>query len=476
MGQSKQVEAAIRDTIATVKRASALRGAALGAAIGCAVAGAGVLVLRLGFGVETLQSLWAALAIPVAVVVGAVLSGTSLTHDEARAWLDDRWQCGGLLMLSDDRWAEQSLRVAAPRVCWFDRPLGVKLGVLACFLLGAILVPVSVGTPQKSSGFNLQPIVNTLADEIEVLEEIEAIDSEEAESILEELERLADLARGDDPLTTWEALDHARNELDRLAEEAGDDLADQASRSSAIEEFASQLEQMLEQSPDGLSEEQAETMRRALEELDDSSLPDSVRQAMSELAESLSQQNQQQQSQSAQSLCEAAGQCSGGAMAGLDRLGTSGMIDPSRMGQAASDRQAARQALQELMNQYRQGECEGGDVLAAIQGMCSGSGGISRGPGAAALTWLDEPSSLEGSGFQPIAVDSNAIEQDQSVFVSDGAAVPDGELAGSGSAGGAIDSSRAAESRSAVPVVLPRHREAVRRYFERAENSEEPGE
>lgn len=475
MGQSKQVEAAIRGTIATVRRASAFRGAVFGGAIGCAIAGAGVLVLRLGLGIETLPSLWAAAAIPIAIVVGAMLSKTTLTHDEARAWLDDRWQCGGLLMLSDDRWAGSALAVAAPRVLWFDRQLGVKLGVLACFLLGAILVPVSEGTP-KTPGFDLQPIVNTLAEEIEVLEEIEAIEPEEAENILKELERLANLARGDDPLTTWEALDHARKELDRLAEQAGEDLADQSSRSSAIEEFASQLEQMLERSPEGLTAEQSETMRRALEELDDDSLPDSVRQALSELAESLSQQDQQQQREAAQRLCESAGQCSGGAMAGLERLGQSGMIDPSRIGQAAGDRQAARQALQDLMNQYSQGECEGGDLLAMIEGMCSGSGGISRGPGAAALTWRDQPSTLEDAGFQPVAVDSNAIDQEQSVFLSDGAALPDGELTGSGSSGGAIDSSRAAESRSAVPVVLPRHREAVRRYFERAENSEEPGE
>lgn len=473
MSSSGEVERAVRGTIAAVFRASLVRGACHGAAAGLALAGVGVLVLRFGVGLTTVESLWALAVLPVAILIASMGSLSRLTPDEAKAWLDDRWNCGGLLMLESETWADRFPQIRPPRVQWFDRSLGIMLSVLAVFLLGAFMIPTSSGSPEQR-GFNLEPVVNTLAEEIELLEEVEAIEPEEAEQLAQELEQLLRLAKSDDPAQTWEALDHARQELDRLAEQAGDTLADQASRSAAIEELASQIANMLEQSPEGLSAEQAEAMRQALEQLDHETLPEAVREAMSRLSESLSE-SQSQQNQAAQGLCEAAGQCSGGAMSGLGQLASGGMIDPSRLGQARADRDAARQALRELMETYSQGECESGEMLAMLSGMCAGSGGINRGPGAAALSWRDHPSELDAE-FEPVLVDSQAVDQEQSIFLSDGAALPDGEQPGAGSSGGAIDTTRAAESRSSTPLVLPRHREAVRRYFERADSSEEPGE
>lgn len=473
MTAQREADRVIRATVTTVLRASLLRGACFGAAVGLALAGVCVLVLRFGAGLTAIESLWGLAVLPVAMVIGALGALTRLSADEARAWLDDRWNCGGLLLLDSEAWTERCSQIRVPRVRWFDRRLGVMLGVLGCFLIGALFVPVSSG-PVSRPGFNLEPVVNALSEDIELLEELEAIEPDQAEQFAEELEQLMRLAKGDDPAQTWEALDHARQELDRLAEEAGEKLADQASRSAAIEEMASQLSDMLEQSPDGLTAEQAEAIRRALEELDHESLPESVREAMARLSQSLSE-SQGQQSQASQELRESAGQCSGGAMAGLGQLASGGMIDPSRLGQAGADREAARLALRQLMEEYAQGECSSGDMLALLSGMCSGSGGINRGPGAAALTWRDQPSVLDAE-FDPVLVDSEAIDQEQSVFLSDGAALPDGEQPGAGSSGGAIGTARSAESRSSTPLVLPRHREAVRRYFERADSNEEPGE
>jgi hypothetical protein len=93
------------------------------------------------------------------------------------------------------------------------------------------------------------------------------------------------------------------------------------------------------------------------------------------------------------------------------------------------------------------------------------------------------PSSIEDAEFDPVAVDSNGADPTKSTLISSGSMEPGDDLAGDGSSGGAIDATRSAETGATNPVVLPRHRDAVRRYFERApqkpaqpQPAQEPGE
>lgn len=143
MRSDGEVEKAVRGTIAAFFRASLIRGACHGAAVGLALAGVGVLVLRFGIGLTTTDSLWALLVLPIAMLGAAMGSLSRLTPDEARAWLDDRWKCGGLLMSESKAWSGRFPQIGVPRVRWFDRSLGIMLGVLAAFLIGAFLIPTS---------------------------------------------------------------------------------------------------------------------------------------------------------------------------------------------------------------------------------------------------------------------------------------------------------------------------------------------
>jgi hypothetical protein len=479
-----QIDLALRTTIRRVANASALRGAAVGATLGLGVAGATALAIRLGFGLDWTHALWGLLALPVGAAVGAIACRTVLTEDEAAAWLDDRCSCGGLLMSRSSEWTTLPTAIRVPRVRWFDRSLAIRLAVLAAFVVGALAVPINQAASPSSQRFNIDSVVDRLEEQVDLLEEVEAVETDEAQQIREELQSLGESARSDDPGRTWEALDHARQQLEQIAEQAAENLADEARNAAAAEEFASQLADMLEQSPEGLTPEQSESLQQALKSLQENIESESLQQAMQDLADALSQQGNQQreqarqaQQQAAQQMAQSAGQCSGGASSGLGQLASGGMIDPSALQRALAERAEARAQLAELMSQYQAGQCSGGQLAAFLDGVCSG--GISRGPGAARLTWNEMPSSIEGAAFTPVQVDSSAIDPSQSTLISSGAMRPGDDMAGNSSAGGAIDPSRPAETGAANPVILPRHRDAVRRYFERAEQpqtSQEPGE
>lgn len=483
MTHATDIEQAIRTTIQRVSVATAMRGGAIGAIVGLGVAGVLVLALRLGFGLDWVSVLWALLAVPVGVIIGAVVSRKRLTEDEAAAWLDDRCSCGGLLMNRSAEWATLPSSVRVPRVCWCDRSLGIRLAVLAAFVIGAMAIPIEQ-TIAPSNRFNIESVVNKLEEQVELLEETQSVDAEEAQQIREELKSLGDSAKSTDPGRTWEALDHARQQLEQLAEQAAEDFADEARSAGAAEEFASRLADLIEQSPQGLTPEQTEALKQALESMSENPGSESLKEAMSNLSEALSQQGQQarqQQQQQAQQMAQTAAQCSGGACNNLGQLASGGMIDPSSLQQALAERAEAQDQLSELLSQLSSGESNGSELAAFLEGV--GSGGVSRGPGAAKLSWNEMPSSIEGAEFDPVAVDSNGVDPTKSTLLSSGSMEPGDDLAGDASSGGAIDTSRSAETGSANPVVLPRHRDAVRRYFQRApqksaqpQPAQEPGE
>ncbi len=468
MTHATDIDQALRTTIQRVSLATALRGAALGATIGLGVAGVFALAIRLGLGLDWVAALWGLLAVPVGMTVGAIASRRRLTEDEAAAWLDDRCSCGGMLMNRSAEWTTLPSAIRIPRARWFDRSLGIRLAVLALFVVGALAIPIEQ-TVAQSNRFNIESVVNTLEEQVELLEETQSVDAEEAQQIREELQSLSDSAKSTDPGRTWEALDHARQQLEQLAEQVAEDLADEMRSAGAAEEFASRVADMIEQSAEGLTPEQAEALKQALESMSENPGSESLKEAMANLSEALSQQGQQareQQQQQAQQMAESAGQCSGGASSNLGQLASGGMIDPAALQQALAQRAEAQAQLAEMLSQLSSGECSGSELAAFLEGV--GSGGVSRGPGAARLSWNESPSSIEGAAFEPVAVDSNGVDPSKSTLISSGSMEPGEDLAGDGSSGGAIDATRSAETGSTNPVVLPRHRDAVRRYFERA--------
>jgi hypothetical protein len=101
--------------------------------------------------------------------------------------------------------------------------------------------------------------------------------------------------------------------------------------------------------------------------------------------------------------------------------------------------------------------------------MCDrpGRGGITRGPGAAKLTFGD-PTKEDEQKFKEEALpegDLASLKRSQVVAISRG--TPGNEAPGGPAGSGALDRSAAGGGSANTQVVLPRHRGTVERYFER---------
>ncbi|MEL7089148.1 MAG: hypothetical protein AAGL98_12020, partial [Planctomycetota bacterium] len=118
------------------------------------------------------------------------------------------------------------------------------------------------------------------------------------------------------------------------------------------------------------------------------------------------------------------------------------------------------------------GECDGEGVLKACAGIRAGRGDIIRGPGHAEMVWQD-PSSKEGVEFTPeLLPPSRMRELRDARMLGTSRGTPQDLDDAAGSVGGALTHT-AADGGSAIDtVVLPRHRGAVQRYFERTGDAE----
>ena len=158
--------------------------------------------------------------------------------------------------------------------------------------------------------------------------------------------------------------------------------------------------------------------------------------------------------------------------------------EPRTAALSAAESEALQQALSETLAQSPssddvtagpgQGDGEGeggssGEGEGESEGENPGSGGTSRGPGAAIISWTD-PVGMGASKLKDISREADPTK-DESTRIGEAAdewdtsapAAPAGPATG-------LSAPRTTGAGSAVRRVLPRHREAVRRYFSTERN------
>ncbi|MDH3583433.1 MAG: hypothetical protein OER86_04385, partial [Phycisphaerae bacterium] len=173
---------------------------------------------------------------------------------------------------------------------------------------------------------------------------------------------------------------------------------------------------------------------------------------------------QMKQLQKMAAACEAG---KGELAEGLKRLVDAGLLDPKALGEC----RAAGKCDGKGLAKFLAWNGKAGSCAALVAAWCAGNkpgrGGITRGRGDAPLTWKD-PSSEQGVKFKEQVLppsDFSAMKQSQLVGVSVGAP----KLAERVEAGSSVALRRAAAAggSAAKQTVLPRHRAAVERYFDR---------
>ena len=384
-----------------------------------------------------------------------------------RAWLDRAYGHGGLLVAAGEvslgDWAPDPTPV--PRVRWpLARALS-RLGGAVAFCLLAQLVPNTWIQPTQSTRLDLDGELARLEAEIDTLEEIAAIEETRERRYREALTTMRDEASAEDPGKSWEAIDALDRALERHAQQA---FAEIESQDEAVQLLQGAVE-ALESQRELLS---AEDLTGAMAEL-------------AELTEAqLAENEAMQRAMAEMGLVE---------IPGLEQmLEPDGKVDPARLKEmlALSEDQLKRlaDALREVdLIEWSQCKSMGGKpdiekLIAYLEenkklrlsrmcqnglplGLPLGSGHGTDGGGASPLTWL-EASTSETLSFEAVALEADLTDLGRSIGI--GTSATDHERGDDDAARfDALAQTRTGTGSAHAITVLPRHRAAVKRYFDK---------
>src|SRR5215470_10823610 len=193
--------------------------------IWCFIWGVAALVLRAASATPRKPLLWGAMGIAIAIGAGAALARKQLpSRGSVRALLDNRNDCGGLLMADADAdlGAWRMPEIALPRLRWRKaRAIGLLAASFA-FVAISLLAPVRFATINAAHPMDVSREVENLSAQIEALKEAQVIEEAKAEALEQKLEELSQEASGEDPAKTWEALDHLNDAVEKTAKEAAE--------------------------------------------------------------------------------------------------------------------------------------------------------------------------------------------------------------------------------------------------------------
>lgn len=392
--------------------------------------------------------------------------------DAVAALLDRQRGLGGLAMsASADGFAPWSAAVAAaraPAVRWRGGPAWAALGLAAAFLVGAAFAPMPKATAEGAS-LHVRRQLDGLREQVAVLEEEQVIEQPRADALRDDAQRVAERAQADDPVRTWEALDHLANELAAHGAEAQDAAQQQAADAAAAAALAGALDPARMEAAGGLSDEQLTGALDALAELSAAALAGDLPPMLAGLdAGALAAGLDAETLETLAELMEGRGDELAAMMAALQEAG---LGDGKGKGAGGDPVVFDPDALAEFLSQCEGGACDGAAIAVACRGGGRpGRGGISRGPGHAEMTWKD-PAAREGASFDPAVLPPSAVrDPEQSRRLGISRSAPQTADGGDGaSAGGGLAGVTSGGGAAAGVVVVPRHRGAVRRYFERSE-------
>jgi hypothetical protein len=433
--------------------------------------GTAVLALRGALGLPRLDLLWGLASLPVALVPAALLAWRRLPSDRAlRALIDRHSRCGGLLMAGEDYaldgWQSSLPALRLPRLSWRGGPATALLaGGLAFAALG-FLVPEGFAN-LAAAQLDVGREVDNLAHKVDVLKEEKVIQGQQAAELAEKLEQLRRDAKARDPGKTLEALDHVKEKTSRAAEdaaEAGTRKAEQLARAQrmaeALEKVAGKLDEAL--LTEAMHELAALVKKAASErELVEMGLDPETFEAIKEAMKEGGKLSEKQ----LKKLAEALKTGKDMEKSRIGRLVKAKLLDPDALEKCDK---AGKCDCEGLVAFLKENGCKSDLTDALAMSEEPGKGGTSRGPGPAKLNFGDETTD-DGFKFKeeelpPAAL--QAIKDSQLSGVSAGAPNISKEKAVSGGSG-ALAGAKSGGGSASTQVVLPRHRGAVERYFDR---------
>lgn len=410
--------------------------------------GVAALVAR-GLGAPRDVLVWASAIVPLALI-GAAVHTRRLAprEDQVVALVDAHAGCGGLLMASRDiplgAWSVDVRDV--PRVGWKAGRHVAMAALSLAFAAAVALAPARASETKQL--LDVRRDVDQLQKRVDLLREEEILPDKRAELLEKTLDDLRREAAAEDPARAWETLDSIDEMTAQAAREAGDEAVKRAEQLTRVEALSAAAH------GEGVDPSSiAEATKDMAADLEAAELPPDLQDALAKNALTKEQMKE---------LGDAARAGKNALRKTLDKLRQSALIDPKTLRQfedAASlgnrdelarflRKNASRTTLSNAIGQW----CEGGRP------------GVSRGRGDAPMFFGEKS---EGGEFEEQTLPPAAQAMlNQSEIIAVSAAAP-GDADSQRSAGGALGGAQVGAGSAHTPVVLPRHRGTVQRFFER---------
>ncbi len=443
-----------------------VRNTLIGLAVWGLAYGAVVLALRAALDVGPLTLLWGLASFPLVAAAAAWMAWRALpSADAVRALVDGHSRSGGLVMAAGE------VPVSGWRVGDPDGPLPRWKGgrTLAwcfsgpAFLLLAFLIPASFVRGSNTGALDISRDAERMAAQIKALKEEKVLDAQRADAMAAKLDDLRKDASGRDPVKTLEALDHMQDTLNKSAQKEAEnaarhleDLARAGGLSDALEKNGGKLDDAkLGEAMNLLNA----LMKKAAAE--DALINVEIDKDLWEALKGGKKLTAEQ----AKKLAEALKKGKASTLKKIGKLVKARLIDPDALGKCEG---ACEGDLAGLAAYLADNGFDGMSKDELLGGEEGGKGGVTRGPGAAKLNFGDE-SSDSGVTFKeeelpPAELDKIKDSEVEGVskatpMVNQGGpkGVTSGALSGTAAGGGS----------SAGQTVLPRHKAAVERYFDR---------
>lgn len=459
----------------------------IGLAASMLAGGLVVLIWRAGFGGDSLPLLpIACVGVAVACVIANVRARSRWpSRDAMAALIDGHAQAGGRLMHAVETRGQPAAPPAASpaapgveglgrtlRVTWPARRVLGTASAGICFFAAAALVPMhnaqaAGGTQQLGSG------IERIKRDADVLAQAEVIDPVQQQAVEQAIDQIEQRADADSPGETWQAIDRLDAAIDRLAQDGLRMTADSSHAAGGAEALAEMLARPAADLPDGMMDAIAQAIPEIQEMLGSGELASELAEALEQASDaSLTDEQRAEAAKKAQELAKQLGEARANS---AQQLGEARLVSEREMKASQQARELARQQLRQFIRECDSaGTCLGGQQALLMQlargvgrkTAMLGSGGVNRGPGAMATNFHDTVPAVDTTG-QPTERLDGTPEVEGSQITGFGRSSQDGEL-GTASAGGAIDGTNAGSAAGPAAAALPRHRDAIRAYFDRA--------
>jgi phosphate uptake regulator len=433
--------------------------------------GSAVLALRGAVGMTRESLAWGLASLPLALLPAVLLAWKRMPSPQAlRALIDRHSRCGGLLMAGEEQslagWESSLPALRLPSIQWRgNKTMALFTGGLAFVALG-FLVPQGFAN-LDGPRLDVDREVEKLTQQIDVLNEEKVLAKERAALLTAKLEQLRRDASGKDPVKTLEALDHVADQASKSAQDAAEAAIRRAEQLARAQTMAEALDKLLgKMEPAKLTEamnELAALAKKAATEEEmlhrglDPEIMDALKKGSGLTKEQLKK------------LTEALKEGKIELSKKVERMVKAKLLDAAELEKCDKAGKCDCEALAAFLKENG-ATSDLSDAIANSED--ADKGGVTRGPGAAKLEFGDETNE-DGFTFKEEALPPAALQaiKESEITGLSPSSPNTGKDKRKPGASGALDGAMAGGGSANTQVVLPRHRGAVERYFDRPAKS-----